>query len=422
MAPPTRPGRAAKPGTATSARLRSRGRSTGLARPARWAHRVVRAVELLVGAVVVALAAVVVVHVAGTSRRPTVLTAAGHRHSGGGAGGEGLQVLAVAPADHQTAVSPTAPIVVHLSAPLARSSPLPDLVPRLAGHWQQVRPGTLRFDPTAPALPLTTETLTLPGGAAGLRATNGQHLAHTDTVTWQVRNGSVLRLQQLLARLGYLPLRWTRTARAPHGPAAATTELYDPPAGTFAWRWPNTPPTLQAAWQPGVFDRMTNGAMVAFERRDGLPAYDSIRPQLWPVLLSAAARDATNPEGYTYALVSQQQPESLSLWHDGSVVYTSVANTGLPSTPTPVGTFFVYLRYASQTMRGVDPITGTYYVDHGVRWVNYFDGSVAIHGFVRAAYGFPQSLGCVELPVSHAAVAWRWLHYGTLVTVLPPPS
>ena len=71
-------------------------------------------------------------------------------------------------------------------------------------------------------------------------------------------------------------------------------------------------------------------------------------------------------------------------------------------------------------MAGSNP-NGSYYVDHGVRWVNYFDGGVAIHGFVRVSYGFPQSLGCVELPVAHAAVAWRWIHYGTVVTVLPEP-
>ncbi len=56
-----------------------------------------------------------------------------------------------------------------------------------------------------------------------------------------------------------------------------------------------------------------------------------------------------------------------------------------------------------------------------MRWVNYFDGGVAIHGFVRASYGFPQSLGCVELPLSEAAAAWTWIHYGTVVTVLAEP-
>jgi peptidoglycan hydrolase-like protein with peptidoglycan-binding domain len=389
-------------------------------RPARWAHRVVRAVEvtLVVGVVI---AAVGVFHLV-TSAAPSNALAAGSQSHRRVTPTHVLDVVAVTPSNHQTGVAPTAAVVVRLSRALARSSPMPILSPPEPGHWRQVRPGTLRFEPSAPALPLTTETLTLPGGPHGMRAADGRRLAHSVTVSWQVENGSVLRLQQLLARLGYLPLTWSRTGPAPTGVDAAITELYHPPTGTFSWRWSDIPPTLKAAWEPGVFNRMTNGAMVAFERRDGLPAYDSIRPQLWPDLLSKVADGATNPEGYTYALVSQARPESLTLWHDGRDVYTSVANTGLPGAATPVGTFFIYLRYTSHTMQGVDPITGTTYTDPGVPWINYFDGSVAIHGFVRASYGFPQSLGCVELPPANAAVAWKWLHYGTLVTVLPEPA
>lgn len=273
-------------------------------------------------------------------------------------------------------------------------------------------------------MPLATETLTIPGGRHGIRAADGAELAASVVDHWQVRDGSVLRLQQVLAELGYLPLTWTRTTPVTYSEAASTEdqhELFDPPSGTFSWRYPNTPPQLEAAWKVGVDNHVTTGAMVAFERRDGLPAYTSIRAVLWPALLTAEANRTTNPEGYTYALVSQAQPESLTLWHDGVDVYTSVANTGIAQTPTPVGTFFVYRRFASTTMEGTNP-DGSYYVDHGVRWVNYFDGGVAIHGFVRASYGFPQSLGCVELPVAHAAVAWKWIHYGTVVTVLPEPA
>jgi hypothetical protein len=36
---------------------------------------------------------------------------------------------------------------------------------------------------------------------------------------------------------------------------------------------------------------------------------------------------------------------------------------------------------------------------------------------LRPYYGYPQSLGCVELPLSEARVVWPYLTYGTLVTV-----
>jgi lipoprotein-anchoring transpeptidase ErfK/SrfK len=68
-------------------------------------------------------------------------------------------------------------------------------------------------------------------------------------------------------------------------------------------------------------------------------------------------------------------------------------------------------------MSGTNP-NGTKYHDL-VHWINYFLGSEAVHGFVRAAYGFPQSLGCVELPVPTAAKVFPQVHIGTLVTVMP---
>jgi hypothetical protein len=49
-----------------------------------------------------------------------------------------------------------------------------------------------------------------------------------------------------------------------------------------------------------------------------------------------------------------------------------------------------------------------------------------VHYFPRGSYGWPQSLGCVELNLSNAAQAWPYLTYGSLVTVtagaLTPPG
>ena len=50
-------------------------------------------------------------------------------------------------------------------------------------------------------------------------------------------------------------------------------------------------------------------------------------------------------------------------------------------------------------------------------YVSYFDGGEAVHYFPRGSYGFPQSLGCVELPLNDAKRAWPYLTYGSLVTV-----
>jgi hypothetical protein len=69
-------------------------------------------------------------------------------------------------------------------------------------------------------------------------------------------------------------------------------------------------------------------------------------------------------------------------------------------------------------MSGTNP-DGTHYDDRDVPDVAYFHDGQAIHGFVRASYGFPQSLGCVELPLAAAAVVFNYDQIGTLVTVAP---
>jgi len=109
-------------------------------------------------------------------------------------------------------------------------------------------------------------------------------------------------------------------------------------------------------------------------------------------------------------------PEKLSVWSNGETIYTTLANTGIASRPTAKGTFPVYARYRTTTMSGTNP-DGTHYNDPGVPYVAYFNGGDAVHGFVRASYGSPQSLGCVELSYSSAAVVWKYDPLGTLVTV-----
>jgi lipoprotein-anchoring transpeptidase ErfK/SrfK len=166
---------------------------------------------------------------------------------------------------------------------------------------------------------------------------------------------------------------------------------------------------------------MVQGAIMNFERVQGMSTDGVAGPAVWESLIKADLANQMNPDGYTYAYVSENLPETLTLWHNGVVVLKTLANTGIPQTPTYLGTFPVYVRYRTQTMKGINPF-GAHYYDPGIPYVNYFKGGDAVHGFPRAAYGFPQSLGCVELPIPNAAKVWPYMHYGTLVTVTPPTT
>jgi hypothetical protein len=208
---------------------------------------------------------------------------------------------------------------------------------------------------------------------------------------------TILGQEEVLAGLGYLPLSWS-----PRG---------------FQWLW-SPPTTLLSQWAPGQDDAMARGAIMAFESVAGLPTDGSISgPEI--NALQAAAEDPTgsdaNPNGYSYAVASETEPESLIVWHDGAVVEMTSANTGGAGTPTAQGTFPVYLRLRNQVMRGTDP-DGATYADP-VQFVAYFNGGDALHYMPRASYGDPQSLGCVELPYTAASIVWPYMTIGSLVTV-----
>src|SRR5581483_11707910 len=97
------------------------------------------------------------------------------------------------------------------------------------------------------------------------------------------------RLQQLLAVLGYLPLRFHYSGSSPGrtiaGQEAAAVK---PPAGTFSWRYSNTPSALRNMWAPGTFGEMTKAAIMAFENNNGMTADGDPGPQVWKALINAA--------------------------------------------------------------------------------------------------------------------------------------
>ncbi|RIV17765.1 murein L,D-transpeptidase [Alicyclobacillaceae bacterium I2511] len=226
---------------------------------------------------------------------------------------------------------------------------------------------------------------------------------------------TVLRLQELLAEQGYLPLTWHAQIPSTNTLAGQIHTLTQVQKG--AWQWTsNWPLALKNLWQPGVYTLMTKGAVMTFESAHGLHTDGIAGPQVWSALVQNHLHAQHSPWPYAYVFVSEGSPEQLTLWSGGHVALHSLTNTGIPQAPTAPGTWPVYLRYTSQTMSGTLP-DGQPYSDPGVPWVNYFHGGDAVHGFPRAAYGFPQSLGCVELPISEAALAWPYIHYGTLVTV-----
>lgn len=91
---------------------------------------------------------------------------------------------------------------------------------------------------------------------------------------------------------------------------------------------------------------------------------------------------------------------------------------GAPDTPTVTGTYRVYLKYETQTMRG-ENADGTKYETPDVPWVTYWTGSYAFHGAPwRGSFGWSGpggSHGCVNMPVPAAKFIYDWSEIGTTV-------
>jgi len=324
-----------------------------------------------------------------------------------------LAVVSTAPAPGASGVALDAAVSVHFTTAVDTKSPTPTLTPAVPGSWVQSGPDTLAFNASSPLPPGTTMTVDVPSGSTGIEGERGQHLSTPLKLSFTTSPMSTLRLQQLLAQLDFLPVSFTPADPTP----VAANQMAVAQLGTFTWRWSTLPGAFMALWSPGESNVVTQGAIMTFESQHGLPTDGLAGPKVWSAVLAAAAAGQTNSYGhYDFVEVSTQVPEQAVVWRDGAVAYTTLANTGIEAAPTEEGTWPVYARYVSTTMRGTNP-DGSKYSDPGVPWVSYFHGGDALHGFNRASYGRPQSLGCVELPPAHAAAVYPYTPIGTLVTI-----
>jgi len=303
-------------------------------------------------------------------------------------------------------VSTTLPLVrLHLTTTLlATQLPPLKMSPALATRWQQIGPRDVQAVAVATPTPALSYSITLP---TALRCTTACRVVASRVIQTAV-NINVTWEEQLLAELKYLPVSFT----ALNGAIAGAAQV----PGYFTWRFGALPASFSAQWQAGVSNVIVTGAIMNFQNVEGLPTSGVMDPTTWNDLVKAVTAHRRDPASYNYVDVTQSSPETLTLYQDGVAKFHALVNTGIPQSPTSLGTYPVYLRYTSQTMSGTNP-DGSHYSDPGIPWVSYFNGGDALHGFIRSSYGYPQSLGCVEMPFAAAGVVWPHTPIGTLVTV-----
>ncbi|MFY9783355.1 MAG: L,D-transpeptidase [Acidimicrobiales bacterium] len=305
-------------------------------------------------------------------------------------------------------LSDNLPLVrLHFSSPTkARRLPPLTIRPRVSTKWEQISANDVQAVATGVLAPSTTYTISAPTGmscALSCTFTTLRPKAATvaTNLTWEA---------QLLAELNYLPLTFT--------PGTTQGSPSEEVNGTFTWADPNLPSTLSSQWVLGSDNVILRGALMTFQSQMNLPTTGNANARTWSELVTAANMNHVDPATYNYVSVSESLPETLTLYVADKVTFQTLVNTGIDLAPTELGTFPVYERFFTTTMSGTNP-DGTKYVDPDIPWVSYFNGGDALHGFIRASYGWPQSLGCVEMPFASAKTVFPYTPIGTLVTVNP---
>jgi len=109
-------------------------------------------------------------------------------------------------------------------------------------------------------------------------------------------------------------------------------------------------------------------------------------------------------------VVSEQKTYALL---DGKVVREFVVSTGMPNTPTVIGTFAVYNKLEKTRM------TGDNYDLKDVPWTMYFFQGYSLHGtYWHNNFGHPMSHGCINMKNEDAKWLFEWAKVGTLVQVV----
>jgi hypothetical protein len=303
-------------------------------------------------------------------------------------------------------------VAIRLNGTPGPATPRPELFPRVAGYWHDIGPYEA-FTPVSTLDPCGTYTMLVPAKtiAVGHRA-----LGATRTFKFSVACPGIVAVQEALARLGYLPYTLHGFVGAAYDGAEtrhqAAQRAFEPPYnGRLLPDVADAPPLAV-----GSVDPTTTGALEVYEEDHGLPASTTPSRQLWVELLAEETLGHRDKTPYTWVTVTETIPETLEVHENGKIALSSPANTGVPGASTETGIFPIYVRYVSTTMIGTN-VDGSHYDDPGVPWVNYFNGGDAVHGYPRPGYGYPQSNGCVELPISTAETVYGMLQVGDLVIV-----
>ena len=281
------------------------------------------------------------------------------------AGGAATAVASPAPGSQ---IRPNTPITLTFSKPVQQGARLAPAA-GLAGHRGHLAPDQQPHDRVpSRGLRLRPRRQGQRRAAQRRASSSAARRAALDAGSWTVPGGSTLRLQQMLALLGYLPLnfKYAGARRGARRPPAQEAAAVNPPDGPLRLALPQHPvgaAELLAARHVGRDDP---------GRADGVrerPRPDRRRRRRAGGVEGADRRGGRRQDrraSATRSSASAMASQSLNLWHNGqTVIGGTPVNTGIPSAPTAHRHLSRSTSTCrSTTMSGTNP-DGSHYSDPG---------------------------------------------------------
>ena len=180
-----------------------------------------------------------------------------------------------------------------------------------------------------------------------------------------------------------------------------------------------------------MVDTNGNVLLTTVKGVDGVNVGDtsSVVNSVIDALNKGTSANLTAPAGVTQFAVKQtvshmrvvvdRSTQTATVYQDDQPIKTFNVCTGKPSTQSDLGTFVIYLRYNSTTMRGPG------YVTPNVRWVSYYNGGEGFHaapwnttGIATGDPGSHGSHGCVNMYENDAKWIYDNVPAGSVVQVV----
>lgn len=201
------------------------------------------------------------------------------------------------------------------------------------------------------------------------------------------------------------------------------------PRSAFGWIiqqvTPVAAPSFSAPPSGAMLQRETRVTIHQVVEAEGIKWYMiGINQWVNRLALRQFVLNTTPPDGVTNNrwIEINLYEQTVAAYENGRLVFATLGASGAWPYFTRPGLFQIYDKREADTMQGAFRAdrSDLYYLAD-VPWTMYYDESRAIHGaYWRAAFGFEQSAGCVNLSLADSRWLFEWAQIGDWVYVHDP--